>query len=356
MNEEKKMILNMLQEGKISVEEAENLLNAIDGKSKGDSILNDFTNKITGSVEKALSKAANLVNNIDFDDLIDNSKKFVANFSLSYENEQVFEDEIDSIKVDIPNADVKIEKSQDNKVKVEEKIYIKNKFASSDFLDYKLEDKNLNIGLKNIDNSKEDFRVKLFIKLPRNSYENVEVNTVNGYFMLKNVDFNDINIKTVNGETIVENTTSNIKTESVNGGLVAKNINGNVDFKAINGSLKLFSVVGGYLKGECTNGRLKLDSINLDQVEFKSQNGSIDIENIKDSSNMNLETGTSSIRIDTTGFDSSIKAFVKSRNVSISEKFKNRIENNGIYEVSNGASDFKLNINAKSNLGDVVIK
>lgn len=355
MNEEKKLILKMLQEGKISVDEAENLLNAL-GNEKGDNFINQFANKLSASIEKVISKAGEFVGNIDFDEIIDNSKKFAANFSLSFEDEKEFEQDVEDIEIDIPNADVKVEKTQKNKIILNEKIYIKDKFAGSNLLESKVEDGKLIIKLKDEETSKDDFNVKLKISLPKNSYNDFSFETVNGYFMLKDVDFNNINVNTVNGEVVVENTTSNIKAESVNGGMVAKNVNGNIESKTVNGSIKLFSVVGGYLKGECTNGRLKADSINLDQVIFNTQNGIVNIENIKDASEFDIQTGTGSIKIDTTGFDKVINASVDSNSCTISEKFKNRSENNGIYEVSNNSGEADLVIKAKSSQGSVSIK
>ena len=68
MTEEKQMILNMLKDGKITVEEASDLLAAIGDKKKSD---NDLGGKITSAVDNIIKKATETLSNIDLDNMID---------------------------------------------------------------------------------------------------------------------------------------------------------------------------------------------------------------------------------------------------------------------------------------------
>lgn len=54
MNDEKQMILEMLKEGKITVEEANNLLDAVGGKKIKSE--NDFISKLSQSIDSVIKK------------------------------------------------------------------------------------------------------------------------------------------------------------------------------------------------------------------------------------------------------------------------------------------------------------
>ena len=62
MTEEKQLILNMLKEGKITVEEASDLLGAIGDKKIKE---NDFAGKITSTVDSIIKKATEAISAID---------------------------------------------------------------------------------------------------------------------------------------------------------------------------------------------------------------------------------------------------------------------------------------------------
>ena len=107
MSEEKKLILTMLKEDKISEEEALRLLEAIGQNEKEETektnfskkeesfenSVNSFVSKIITGVETAINKAGDAINNMDFDisNINISGSKFNANTTKTYKIENIEE-------------------------------------------------------------------------------------------------------------------------------------------------------------------------------------------------------------------------------------------------------------------------
>ena len=128
MNEEKKMILDMLKEGKITVEQASDLLEAV-GKDKSKNNEESFVDKLSTSFEKIMKKTSETISNFDFD--IDLDSVNIPNIyhinSQKTENQTKIDDEVNAIEIDLINGSLDIERAQENHIMVDEKVYFKNK-------------------------------------------------------------------------------------------------------------------------------------------------------------------------------------------------------------------------------------
>ncbi len=113
MTEEKQLILNMLKEGKITVEEASDLLGAIGDKKTRET---DFAGKVTSAVDSILKKATEAIGAIDLDQAFD-----INNFNLKGEvnthKDIRVDDEIDEINIDLVNGEIYLEKDETDRDK-----------------------------------------------------------------------------------------------------------------------------------------------------------------------------------------------------------------------------------------------
>ncbi|EEU11798.1 DUF4097 family beta strand repeat protein [Anaerococcus vaginalis] len=302
MNEEKKMILDMLKEGKITVEQASDLLEAV-GKDKSKNNEESFVDKLSTSFEKIMKKTSETISNFDFD--IDLDSVNIPNIyhinSQKTENQTKIDDDVNAIEIDLINGSLDIERAQENHIMVDEKVYFKNKEDQvNDYLNIEVvEDKlivSVNENYKSLDASAN---VKLY--LGKNIYDSLDINIVNGSVYLSNIS----------GE------------------------NANVDL---------------------VNGSIRIDGLNMKKVDLSSKAGSIKIFKIVDAKEVNIGTQFGSVVIDTNEFNKNIKALIKSSSYSIADKFKNKLQTKDGYQVSTNPEESDLDLDIKSAFGRVSIR
>ncbi|MDO4595225.1 MAG: hypothetical protein Q4B52_07580 [Tissierellia bacterium] len=354
MNEERKMILEMLKEGKITVEEASDLLEAINNK-KESFFDNSFTSKITSSVEKAIRKTAETIGNIDIDNIVNQAGKFSSSFSFQKEDSTKFDDEIEEIEVNIPNGSIEFNRSYDNYVKVDEIIHFKNKEnASDDVLKIEVIDKKLKLFVN--DEFKNNTKAEIEVLLPKKAYRLLEADNKNASFTLNDVDFERVDIKNTNGKIKVLNSVGEFDLKNVNGSINVVNVNGDCQLETVNGSIAINNVTSANIDSKCVNGTIRVDELNSSNSFFKSQNGSISISDIKDASRIEAKTLNGSIKVDTESFDKDIRAEIKGRNVDFSDKFVNTNRSSGNCTISTSNENIKLDLKLKTVSGKVVVK
>lgn len=355
MTDEKKMILKMLEEGKITAQEASELLEAC----SSDKFENSFASKFSSSVEKAVKKAAekieNIDINIDLDDLMKNSRKFVSSFPYEVSDSTKIEDEIKSVDVNIANGSVNIQRSYESNVRVDEVVAFKSKEdKQDDILDVIVNDGTLMISVK--EGFEERTKSEVEIYLPTATYDNLKVRLANGSFELSDTNFKNSDIENVNGRIEIENSESNFKLEDVNGRIALKNTKGNVDARNVNGNISLNHITGEDLDVKCVNGSIKADAFSFNNSNLKSQNGRISITSILSGKSIVATTSNGEIFLDSSDYNGNVKANIKGASVSFSDKFENVKKENGEYTISKKASDPDLDIKIKSRSGDVTIK
>lgn len=348
MNEEKKMILDMLKEGKITVEQASDLLEAV-GKDKAKNNEESFIDKLSTSFEKVMKKTSETISNFDFD--LDLDSVNIPNIyhinSQKSENQTKIDDDINEIEIDLINGSLDIERAQENHIMVEEKVFFKNKEdQKNDYLNIAVvEDKliiNVNENYRSLDASAN---VKLY--LGKNIYDKLDANIINGQVEICDVDFKENNIESTNARFTLINTAGNIDLKNTNGKIEIRNTNGDLEVSNVNGSVYLTNVSGEKANVEVVNGSIRIDGLNMEKVDLASKAGSIRIFKIIDAKNVNMATQFGSVVVDTNEFNKNIKALIKSSSYSIAEKFKNKLQTKDGYQVSTDPEESDLDLDIK---------
>lgn len=326
MSEEKKLILKMLKEGKITDDEALNLLNAIgekDDKKENKNKINDssfeksvngFVNTILTGVEKALNKAGEAINNMDID---------LANVNFSnikYNGSKTIIKKTDKINDPINlfinnlNGSIQIQNSNEDYVECiaitsyDDKFYDNN----SEFIVHKIEGNNHYFGI-DTDKNNINFISQLIVNIPTNKTLNLRVKNSNSKILANNLELENVIFETTNGK------------------IEARNIKAyDLEATTTNSKIELFEIKSKLLKAHTTNGKITLSKLNCVEIDAKNINGSLYINNVYDDArNMNLKSTNGGIYIEGINFEKSIKAVLKGKNNEIlSPKFSKIIRQN----------------------------
>lgn len=350
MTEEKQIILNMLKEGKITVEEASDLLNAIGDKKSRE---NDFAGKIGSTVDSIIKKATEAISAIDLDQAFD-----INNFNLkgeinSHKDIRV-DDEIDEINIDLVNGEISVERGTEEGIIISTDIFSK-KANLEDYINVEIRDNVLDIE-ENTDYKSLGASVKLRVQVGKDYYEKLNIDTVNAKVEIVDTNFGDLNIDSVNGKIIIINSKANVDIDNVNGKIDIKNVDGKLSIDNVSGSIYLATMKGELVEVDNISGNIRVDGLESDRLSANSRSGSIRLYNIKDTSEIDLETVSGTIVVDTNDYDGDIKAFVESPAVNVTEKFTNKIKTDEGYDLSTPGEEAKLNIKAKTNYGKVSLR
>lgn len=350
MNDEKQMILEMLKEGKITVEEANNLLDAVGGKKIKSE--NDFISKLSQSIDNVIKKTTETINNIDFDNFDIN--QFNIKGESNTHAEMRIDDEINKISIDIPNGKILIERAVDSAITLSQDIWSK-KNDLIDYLDVDIDEDSLNITVNDKYN-KVDASAVIKLSLAKNLYENLEIDIVNGTVEISDVDFKDQTIDSVNAKITIINSSGNLSIDNVNGKIDIKNTNGELEIDNVNGAVYLSNISGEMASVDAVSGNIRVDGLNSKEFDADTTSGNIRIFGIKDTKNISLDSTSGNIIIDAEGYNGDIKANVDGHYLDISDRFKNKIQNEDGFEVSTNINKTDLNINIDSSFGKVSLR
>ena len=347
------MILEMLKEGKITVEEANSLLESLGGKKSRPE--NDFISKFSQSMENVIKKTAETfenISNIDLDSIDIN--QYNIRGKVNTHKEMRIEDEINNISIEIPNGKLSIERANDSAITVNQDIWAK-KSDLIDYLDIDIDGDKLVIRT-NEKYENNDASAVLNIALGKNLYESLKVDLINGEIQIEDVDFTNVELDSVNSKVNIINLSGDIHVNNVNGKIDIKNTNGNLNVENVNGSIYLSNITGQSANAETISGNIRVDG--LDSKSFKSDtnSGNIRIYNIKDSKEINMSSGFGNIVIDSENYQKDIKAYVVSQGLNLGDKFRNKIQKDKGYEVSTNAENADLDISAKAGFGKISIR
>lgn len=350
MNDEKQMILEMLKEGKITVEEASALLEAIGSKKSRPE--NDFISKLTQSIDNVIKKTTETFSNIDLENIDIN--QYNLRGEINTHKEMRIEDEINKLNIDIPNGKLIIARADDAAITVTQDIWSK-KADLVDYLDIDIVGDSLLIKLSDAYQN-YDASAIVKIELGKNYYEDLEVYLVNGVVEVSDVDFANTNIESVNAKVSVINSQGNIEVDNVNGKVDLRNTCGNLVIDNVNGPIYLTNVSGDKAEIDAVSGSLRVDGLSIKDFYADTVSGSVRIYSIKDVETINLESASGSIVVDTDSFAGDIKARVESKNLDLSNKFKNKVHDDGVYEVSTNINKHDLKIDAEATFGKVSLR
>ena len=353
MNDEKQIILEMLKEGKITVEEANNLLEAIGSKkSRND---NDFVSKFTQSMEAVIKKTTETFENLgNFDlDNID-INQFNIRGQINTHDEMRIDDDINNINIDIPSGKIYIERAIDSAITLSQDIWSK-KSNLVDFLDVEVLGDSLNISI-NDEYRNYDATPVIHLSLGKNIYDGLAIDLVNGSIEVEDVDFTNSTIDSVNARITVINSCGKLDINNVNGKIDIKNTNGTLNIDNVNGSVYLSNISGQEANVDAVSGNVRIDGLNSKKLTADTTSGNIRIYHVKDAESISLDSSSGNIVIDSEGFEGEIKARVEASDLNLSEKYKNKMQIENGYEVSTNVNKEDLNIDVKSGFGKVSLR
>ncbi|MBS4174049.1 DUF4097 domain-containing protein [Bacillus sp. FJAT-49736] len=329
MQMERKRILEMVKEGKLSTEEALTLLEALENEHKGNGMQHEI-DSVSKSYEQdkqheykedepssqfsgARDKIMDFVNSA-----VKKIKEFDFQLNQSVEFPHVFqqaEAEFTNIDIDVANGHVEIRPwdQPDTRVECQAKVYRKDQRddARAFFIEnsyFSVENNRLRFSTQS-----KWMKVDTVIYVPRSSYEKAIIRTFNGKITAEKLDVQDFKTKTANGKiSLHEMVTEKMEAETANGKIMIQNsksnrlaaetMNGQIDVvgsyhtvdlqsfngnvhctlteqadtvhvKAVTGNIHLYLPDGNGVEGECKSnfGNIKVELENVETIVEKKE-------------------------------------------------------------------------------------
>ncbi|SEQ24297.1 DUF4097 family beta strand repeat-containing protein [Piscibacillus halophilus] len=248
MNEQRNKVLKLLEEGHITSEEAEKLLDALDQdqdqhKKQSETDYEENKDSFKGIKKDLKSFTDGIINFID--DTIQRVKEGPFEFTFNHVNVKrqydYSADGINQFNFDLTNSSVEFIISTSNEVKVEMngKVYKEDDQSRAE----ETFDDTFSIGVTNdtlhIDQKQKNVSAEIIIYLPEKKYEQAYIKTING-------------------------------------GVKSRQLNINIArITSINGSIRLDQYEGDSVYVETKHGSIRLDNAELSQAKLETTTGSV---------------------------------------------------------------------------------
>ncbi|MDO5726078.1 MAG: DUF4097 family beta strand repeat-containing protein [Tissierellia bacterium] len=348
MSDEKRMILNMLKEGKITEDEAIKLLDAVGEreteKMNFSEMGSDLAKKIMNSVEKVLKKTGETISNIDFEEI---GQSFQSGTKYSARIEKTATVNLEgtekpNIKLKNINGRIHVFQWDNDYIELRSKISFDDKLLRDDYEFIKAEKVGDKITIRSnlVDNRRQPFIAHMSIAFPRRPYKDFEVSTVNGAIEINFIEADELEASSVNGRITLNSVRAKEqKYKSTNGTIAINEAEGKeIDAKTVNGKISAHGIYVGEFDAKVTNGSIYIGDISeaTKDISLKTTNGSIDVDitdftrpikvelkrNSKHSSKINLSPRFTSILTE----DRYINAFTE----GYSDAHENRLHIEGV--------------------------
>lgn len=276
MIEERKRILKLVEEGKLTAEEALLLIEKLEekstsGESQGafqEQMATELSTNVNSEGSQHKKENASFKQSstkVKFLDFIDSALKKIKDFDLDFnfgnavEIQHIFQNSnsyINQIDLDVANGSVKLVPWNEEDVRVEcnAKVYRveTQDEARKSFLQdvlFSIERNRLVFSVQ-----KKQMKVNAVLYIPQTDYEKIKVRMFNGPISGENLQVNEFKAKTANGSIDVKNIRSvELELETANGHIKAERCSGQeLEAETINGTL---SVNGSF-------GKVDLQSFN----------------------------------------------------------------------------------------------
>lgn len=293
MQTEKQRILQLVSEGKIAVEEAVTLLEALDNEgapkpqpvvakqeptqstTKEQSSEDDIDYKeqqteknIFEEEFKQFGKDISSIGSV-FMDLVDKTFQKVRDLDIAtpfgekitFQHVQNFDaDAVEQIIVEIPNGKVAIEPAELNDIRLVCSVKSPLSFNDEEKTRQEFDDQfvaQADHGVLRIINTLKLVTVDTTIYVPKKQFESLNIRTLNGAVSARELNLHKLKIKTLNGEVKVVDTNFT-----------------KADVNTSNGGIELRRVKGNEVEAETINGRVYVDGV-LQEIEASSVNGHV---------------------------------------------------------------------------------
>lgn len=289
MSEEKKLILKMLKEGKITEDEAIQLLDSIKDKKvdtdKYAQFEANFINKIVSAVDKIGKKSQEVINSIDIDDF---TMGFNVNTNLKSKADRIYSENIlgienPKLKVENQNGKISILSWDNEEVEARAKVSYDEKLISPnyDFLNLVREDDTIFITPNYKETNLKHFELNMVIMVPKKIYDEIVVSTTNSSIDIEEIEAKHLEVSSANAKINMLNIVAeNAVVKTTNAKIQIQNISGeNLNIDTTNGKIELAELGSKIVDLATTNGALLLNKLSAEVKAIKAStyNGSISI-------------------------------------------------------------------------------
>lgn len=372
MNEGRKQILQMVESGKITVDEALKLLEAIEQTkqelepnqeevseqkttTEPSTFVNYDSNYSSASGEQKNYKRPSFLDK--FTDFIDSALQKIKdvdldfNFGTPVEVNHIFQHRdvyLSNIHLDISNGNIKIIPWEERDVRIEcnAKVYKSDSF--DDAKTYFLKSVRFSIDGESMKFSVEPKQIKMstVLYIPKSVYNEIQIRTFNGH---------------VTGEQFQAD---KLKVNTANGNIDFANLKGqDFEFETANGHIKIVDSFSQQIEAETINGTINVQGA-FEKVDLESFSSNI-ICKLQDSNSkfayLNTKTGNIDLFLPT---DLEVKGKIKSniggfkcelKDLEILDEKKDVIQKELNFIANSGKAE-KMYVEASSNAGSILVK
>ncbi len=351
MKEEKIMILTMLEEGKITSEEAIKLLEALEDETfHKEEKSSNFKNKkeekynfkeTLNSLEDIGSDIGNVLSSM-FDGLMDigSSLPFKYNYETTTTTLDMSLADIENPSLDLRaiNGEINLRPSKDENLSINVICQYKKGLLIGNEPYFNFNKVNDKIIFS--PNYNRDISIKLDVFVPERSYNEIKLNTSNGKIEINNANSNIIKAYTTNSNIILENIKSkDIDAKTGNSKIILNNITSdNIVCKTSNSTIDVKLINAAHIFLLTSNGKILLNQINTStakDINLTTSNNSIiaEINGVDKVSLFDLETSMGNIDLD-------IKDLIYTVNKQINLGLKKIVAHNENYDSSKDHLNF----------------
>lgn len=294
MKEERKRILKLVEDGKITVDEALFLIEELEkGQGKADEKVTALSTSVKFEEAKKEDPGSYKFNSVKDKvlDFVDTAFKKIKdldldlNFGQSVDITHIFQQGdayLNQVDIDMANGSVKIVPwvQKDVRIECSAKVYrVENQDeARRKFLEdavFAIEGQKLRFAVQ-----QKWMKVDAVVHVPAEEYENIRIRLFNGSIQSENLNVKDCRAKTANGKVVLEGLEcGKLEAETANGHIgIHRSAVRDLEAETINGAIK----ADGYFNQvdlQSFNGNLTCTVLNpeCESVELKATTGSIDV-------------------------------------------------------------------------------
>lgn len=362
MNDERKRILKLVEEGQLSADEAIMLLEALESKKSDteqqgqETPSKDFHQ--AGDEEEGKKKTYKQSSTMGkFGDFIESALQKIKEFDLDFnfgppvEVNHIFQHRdvlMEEIDVDIANGEMKFIPWDEQDVRVECRAKVYGEKGQEEARKTFLKNVHFSIdgGKMRFTVQKKQLKVNTVFYIPRSEYDEVRLRMFNGPITGEHMNVRSFKAKTANGNIAISDFVSKeLEMETANGHITAENSK------------------ASKCEAETLNGTVKLDGT-FEKMDVNSFNGNV-ILHAKGEypSTIFVKTTTGNVDVYVPG-GSEVKGYLKSNfggfqcelpDMKIEEEKKDVVQKS-LHFIANEGKERKFHIEAESTTGSILIK
>lgn len=310
MREEKMMILSMLEEGKITPEEAVKLMEALEDvespkenteQNQSEDVKEEKTSRFQfNTLEDIGSDISNALSNM-FSGLKDigSSIGLKGNYETITADLNMNISHIENPSLDLKaiNGAIKLRPWADDNILIKVTCQHKHGLFNKDDKFYNFQVEGSKLVFTPTYNS--GISIRLDVSLPEKNYDEIILNSTNGKIDIDDLNLNILKCITTNASVdILDINAKDITLSTKNGKIECKDINSNkIDAITSNASISIIDMNSAYIDLSTANGKVVVKDVDATIINGRTSNGSIEVRDVK-SETIHLATSNGKITCD----------------------------------------------------------